>query len=129
MAFTRGLSEMIGKALAALPTTPASGTIKVDHDNVLGAAKIIRSQIDLLSDRIADRGVELLVQPAGGDSVSIEAATAWNNYLVQQDDSYAARVQQYIESLYNIVDQLRDSAVQYGFTEDQITNAFGERSA
>jgi uncharacterized protein YukE len=116
-------------AFEAIPTGPKSGQITVNHENILGAAKIIKAQVDTLSDTVADRSGDLLVQAAGGDTVSRFAADRWNENLVTSTASYSNRVQLYIDSLNKIVNQLRDAAVQYGFTEDEITQTFGQSGA
>jgi gas vesicle protein len=116
-------------ALEAIPNMPKSGKIAVNHENILGAAKIIKAQADTLSDTIADRSGDLLVQAAGGDTISRFAADRWNENLVTSSASYTNRVQQYVKSLNTVVDQLRDAAVQYGFTEDEIVQTFGKPGA
>jgi hypothetical protein len=116
-----------GGWLSQATATPSLGSakIKVNHDNVLAAAKIIQAQVDVLSDVIRDRMGDLAVIPPGNDRVSVEAANAWNNRLFLAEDSYANRVVQYVESLRKIVSQLTDSAKHYGFTEEDIAASFG----
>ena len=109
----------------ATPAPYGAAKIKVNHDNVLAAAKIIQTQVDALFDVLRLRGEELPVVPAGNDRVSIEVANAWNDRLIGADDSYASRVALYVESLQKLVTQLRDSAKQYGFSEEDIATSFG----
>jgi hypothetical protein len=109
----------------ATPTPYGAAKIKVNHDNVLAAAKIIQAQIDSLSDVMRNRVDDLSIVPAGNDRVSIEAANAWNDRLLGADDSYSKRVVMYVESLQKLVVQLRDSAKQYGFSEEDIAASFG----
>nr|WP_052478067.1 hypothetical protein [Kibdelosporangium sp. MJ126-NF4]CEL15768.1 hypothetical protein [Kibdelosporangium sp. MJ126-NF4]CTQ93694.1 hypothetical protein [Kibdelosporangium sp. MJ126-NF4] len=113
----------------AIPEAPAgSATMKVNHDNVLAAAKIIQTQIDALNDTLTLHGPALVVEPTADDPVSLDAAEAWNFRLVLADDSYGARINEYVESLNKLVTQLKDSAKTYGFNEQDITAAFGGTS-
>lgn len=124
-----GLFAGIAAAVQAIPSMPQSGKMVVNAGNILGAAKIIQTQVDALMDSIADHGTDLYVQAAGFDSVSRFAADKWNENLVTSPASYRNRVQQYVDSLNTVLDQLRDAAVQYGFTEEEITESFGKPSA
>ncbi|RSM68903.1 hypothetical protein DMH04_46835 [Kibdelosporangium aridum] len=116
--------------LAAVPeSAPTStATMKVNHDNVLAAAKIIQTQIDALTDAIRLNGPSLIIEPTADDPVSVDAANAWNHRLVGADDSYAARIGDYLQSLNLLIKQLRDSAKTYGFNEQDIEAAFGGTS-
>jgi hypothetical protein len=124
-----GLFAGIAAAIEAIPTMPQSGKMVVNAGNILGAAKIIQGQVDTLLDTLKARRRDLFVQAAGADTVSQYAAEQWNTNLLLSHDSYATRVEQYIQSLKTVVGQLRDAAVQYGFTEDEITETFGKPSA
>jgi hypothetical protein len=124
-----GLFAGVAAALEAIPSMPQSGKMVVNANNILGAAKIIQGQHDALLKTLKERRHDLIVQAAGADTVSKYAAIQWNTNLVLSADSYATRVEQYIESLKTVVGQLRDAAVQYGFTEDEITQTFGKPSA
>jgi hypothetical protein len=115
----------VSEVLSFVPTTPASATLTVNHDNVLAAAKIIQTQIDTLDDILGTKGPALVVDPAADDPVSQDAARAWNYRLVGADDSYAARIADYVLSLKKLVAQLKDSAKTYGFNEQDIAAAFG----
>jgi hypothetical protein len=44
--------------------------------------------------------------------------------LVEDDDSYAHRVADYVTSLKKLAVQLGDTAKAYGYTEDEIEAAF-----
>jgi hypothetical protein len=115
----------ITEVLNFIPTTPASATLTVNHDNVMAAAKIIQTQIDTLTDVFREHGHALFVEPAADDPVSSDAARAWNFRLVDADDSYSARIQDYILSLRNLISQLKDSAKTYGFNDQDIAATFG----
>jgi PE family len=113
---------------SAVPTAPAStATLKVNHDNVLAAAKIIQTQIDALKDSVDANGPALQVEPSATDPVSLDAARAWNHRLVGADDSYKARIDEYMVSLQKLVVQLQESAKAYGFSDSDIAATFGTR--
>jgi hypothetical protein len=104
-----------------------SGTFTVSKDNVLAAGKIIESQADALWEIWRDGFRELTVVPPGNDDVSVGLAEAWNARLLGNDDSYRNRVKDYIAGLRKLVVQLGDTAKTYGYTEDQIAAAFGNK--
>jgi len=107
-------------------TAPSSGGhFVVNHDNVLAAAKIIQSQVDELTDTFHAARGELHVVAPGDDEVSQRMAKAWNDILIRNEDSYAVRVQEYIEGLTKLVNQLKATAKDYGYNEEQITSALG----
>jgi hypothetical protein len=104
-----------------------SGTFTVTKDNVLAAGKIIESQVEALRDVWGDGVRDLTIVPPGKDDVSFSLANAWNARLVGNDDSYKNRVGDYITGLQRLVVQLGDTAKAYGYTEDQIAAAFGNK--
>ena len=110
-----------------LSQSVGSGTFTVNKDNVLAAGKIIESQAEALWEMWRDGVRDLTIVPPGNDDVSIGLATAWNNRLVESDDSYRNRVKDYIVGLRKLVVQLGDTAKAYGYTEDQIATAFGNK--
>jgi hypothetical protein len=111
--------------LEAVPTMPANATLTVNHDNVLAAAKIIQTQIESLQDVVRDNWHALSFDQVPGDLISRDAARAWNHRLVGADDSYAVRIDQYMDSLRSVVSQLKDSAKKYGFSDQDIADTFG----
>ncbi len=123
--FATGVGAFLNEVIQAIPTTPPNATLTVNHDNVLAAAKIIQTQIDALSDAFSQNAPALRIDNSAEDPVSRDAARAWNHRLVGADDSYAARIQQYLESLNKVAAQLRDSAKTYGFNDQDIAATFG----
>jgi len=112
-----------------LGSTPASGQhFKVNKDTVLASGKIINDQIVILTKAYDKAYEKLRVNLEGADEVNASIAGAWNSRLVDAPDSYAKRVTQYIVSLTNLVEQLRTSAEQYGFDDDEISTSLGVRS-
>jgi hypothetical protein len=102
----------------------SSGTFTVTQDNVLAAGRIIETQAEALRElwRNASRGMR--VDPPGDDDVSTRIAPAWNDLLINNDDSYQNRVKDYIDGLKKLAVQLGDTAKAYGYSEDEIAAAF-----
>jgi hypothetical protein len=107
----------------------SSGTFTVTKDNVLAAARIIETQADALFKTFRGARDELRIEPPGSDDVSSRIAPAWNDRLVDGDDSYAERISAYVVGLRKLAVQLGDSAKAYGYTEDQIESAFRGQGA
>lgn len=103
-----------------------SGTFTVNKDNVLAAGRIIESQADTLFDLWKSRSRDLRVLPPGEDSVSQAMAQAWNDRLYEDEDSYRSRIQDYILGLRKLGVQLGDAAKAYGYSEEEISAAFGK---
>lgn len=123
---SRGVSAAF-QQVEKLTKAVGSGTFTVNKGNVLAAGKIIESQADALFDMWRDGVWDLRIVPPGNDDVSIRLAQAWNDRLLENDDSYKERVKDYITGLRKLVVQLGDTAKAYGFTEDQIAAAFGNK--
>lgn len=126
--FVNAAAGMVHAAMKDLATANA-GRFVVNEDNVLAAGKIIQAQIDALKDRLDDSKGDLRVVPPGSDRVSGLVAEEWNKRLIDDEGSYAARVDAYIVGLENLVTQLRDSALGYGYNEEEIAAALGTKSA
>jgi hypothetical protein len=120
----RGVEAAFKQAVAATKGI-TSGTFTVNKDNVLAAGRIVESQADALSQIWRDSATNLKIEPPGNDDVSIRMAAAWNDRLVQDDDAYSKRIGEYVAGLKKLAVQLADTAKSYGYTEDQITSAFG----
>ncbi|MEV1114286.1 hypothetical protein AB0I91_04410 [Actinosynnema sp. NPDC049800] len=119
--------KLLNDTMAA---SPVSGQkFEVSRDTVLQAGKIIDDQADRLNKAWQRAAKDLRVELGdGADPVNAGVAEAWNSRLVEADDSYGERIRQYIDSLDNLVKQLRSVAEQYGFTEEEVTTAFGAKS-
>ena len=132
-----GVGGVVGAAVGALHA--AEGTLDkmfgaaqvssqkftVNRDTVLQAGKIIGDESLKLHDALGDAVDKLRVHV--NDSVNRQIASAWNERLVDGTESYARRVQQYIDSLDKLVEQLREAAKQYGFTEEEVGASFGTK--
>ncbi|MFI9811091.1 hypothetical protein [Saccharothrix variisporea] len=113
-----------------LANSPGPGAkFEVNKDTVLKAASVVQRQIDILDEKLFDALRDLRINLDGLDEVNRDIAAAWNDRLVEHDDSYARRVDEYLVSLNNLVEQLRGAAKQYGFTEEEIQTAVGGAGA
>jgi hypothetical protein len=121
--FGRGINEAFRQVDQATQGV-SSGTFTVSQHNILAAARIIESQADALFKRLKASQRELFVEAPGSDDISLRIAPAWNDRLLEDDDSYAHRVADYVTGLKKLAVQLGDTAKAYGFTEDEIEAAF-----
>jgi hypothetical protein len=126
---TAVLTASTGAGLGAETTIPQAANITVNRDNVLKAAKIIQDALDTEGQQIRSNLPILQVMAPGEDQISVQAAQAWNDRLAGGADSYTVRVEQYLQSLQNLVDNLITSAKQYGYSDQQIADAFGQTGA
>lgn len=101
----------------------------VTKDTVLQAGKLIHDQAVVLRNALDEAFGSLTVRLNDPDEVNADIAAAWNSRLVDGQDSYSTRVEQYIASLKDLVEQLREAARQYEFTEDEVTAALGAARA
>ncbi|MGW6443955.1 hypothetical protein [Lentzea sp. NPDC055074] len=101
---------------------------RVEKDTVLQAGKVVHDQWRLLDDEYKDKAELLRIRTASGDKVTADVVEAWNDRLVINDDSYGNRIKAYIDALKNLSDQLKASAQQYGFTDEEISATFGPKS-
>lgn len=115
-------SAGIGTELASVPQTQPN--ITVNHANVLQAARIIQDALDGEGQQIRATLPNLRVLAPGADHISVQAAKAWNDRLTGDADSYSVRVEEYLQSLQTLVDNLISSAKQYGYSDQQISDAF-----
>lgn len=126
--YGRGINEAFWQVDQATRSV-SSGTFTVTKDNVLAAARIIETQADALFEQWKGAKEELRIEPPGDDDVSTRIAPAWNDRLVDDDDSYAERIGAYVLGLRKLAVQLGDTAKSYGYTEDEIEAAFRGQGA
>ncbi|MEU4448340.1 hypothetical protein AB0K14_35575 [Actinosynnema sp. NPDC050801] len=119
--------KRLGDTMAAAPG--GSQQFKVEKDTVLRAGAVINDQIDQLTRSYRAAYRDLRISTGGLDKVNEDIAAAWNERLIDHDDSYASRVEMYIESLTGLVEQLRGAAKQYGHTDEDIEAAMGAAGA
>jgi hypothetical protein len=103
----------------------SGGHLTVNHDTVLQVGKIIHDHWQQLNEITLVKLQSMELGVLGQDLVSQAATTEWAKILVANDDSYSKRIAQYIDGLGKLADQLKTAAKQYGYTEDEITTAFG----
>jgi hypothetical protein len=124
----RGINEafrQVAKATSGL----SSGTFTVNQENVLAAARIIDTAADDLFRLLRESKRNVRIDPPGGDEVSTRMSRAWNDRLLDDEDSYAERVGEYVLGLRKLAVQLGDTAKAYGYSEEQIEAAFRAQSA
>ena len=122
-----GLTQHSGPSEAPSPAL-AGISLQINKDNVRQVRATILHAVDHAKDTLSEARARMRLEPCAEDPVSEEAAAAWNARLVDAPDSYAERLQQYVDSLYHLCDQLEDTAKQYGYTEEEITNTFKDKS-
>ena len=118
----RGINDAFTQVTQATANL-TSGTFTINKDNVLAAAKIIHTLAHNLLHELKESRKDLRVAPPGDDDVSIRVAPAWNDMLVDNTDSYANRIQQYVDGLNKLAQQCGDSAKAYGYTDQEIAGA------
>lgn len=132
MHFSGEISQGVSQAFTQLEKVSKvvnSGTFTVNHENVLAAARIIDAQADALQQKLRGAADALWLESPGNDDVSVRMAAAWNDLLLNNDDSYQVRINEYVASLRRLAGQLGDAARSYGYSEDEISAAFGSASA
>jgi hypothetical protein len=117
-------SASTGAGLGVELTVPQTQNITVNHENVLRAARIIQDALDGEGQQIRANLPLLQVIAPGEDQISVQAAAAWNTRLSGDADSFSVRVEEYLQGLQKLVDNLVASARQYGYTDEQIADAF-----
>ncbi|GHH36402.1 hypothetical protein GCM10017774_23170 [Lentzea cavernae] len=120
MAF-KAASSMMDRLTAG----PSTQQFSVNKDTVLKAGKVVHDQLELL-EKAYRLNVPKLRIPGSDDKVSEDVVKAWNDRLVFHNDSYANRITLYLEKLQNLADQLKSSAEQYGYTEDEVKAVFSK---
>lgn len=114
----------LGKMFGAAESSTQG--FKVERDTVLQSGKIIADEVVKLHEKFALVSEHLYVNTDG--EVNDAVAKAWNSRLVEGEESYSGRVQQYIDSLTGLVEQLRTAAEKYGFTDEEVVAALGPKS-
>ncbi|KOV75529.1 hypothetical protein ADL03_44700 [Nocardia sp. NRRL S-836] len=118
-----GAFKAASAVLDRMSAGPSTQQFHVDKDTVLKAGKVIAEQYDKL-EKAYRRNVPKLRIPTTDDQVTADVVEAWNDRLVYHTDSYANRLTRYMEALESLSEQLKTSAQQYGYTEDEITAVF-----
>ncbi|MGW1676732.1 hypothetical protein [Saccharopolyspora sp. NPDC002376] len=107
------------------PPSPGGGqTLTVNKDNVLEVRKVILAAAEEARQKLRDLMPSLIVSAPGEDEVSATSATVWTANLVGNQDSHYARLQQYVDNVFDLGRQLEEAAKQYGYTDDEIVASF-----
>lgn len=109
------------------PVAPGVADIMVDPAKLLDVAKVVEDQASALEDNLFSRLGELRIDAPGGDIVSTNVATAWNQLIADGDRSYAVQVRQYVAGLHQLVAQLRKAAEEYHVSDHDQAVAVKER--
>ncbi|KJK42081.1 hypothetical protein UK23_38830 [Lentzea aerocolonigenes] len=102
---------------------PSNQQFHVEKDTVLQAGKVIHDQWLFLQEKYSEVLPKLRIVTMDG-KVTSDVVTAWNDRLLFHDDSYANRILAYLKALESLSDQLKTSAQQYGFTDEEIMTSF-----
>ncbi|MGH4012964.1 MAG: PE domain-containing protein [Pseudonocardiaceae bacterium] len=104
---------------------PTAGpSFQVNPDNVLQAHKIMQDAANRLTDGIAPLRATLRLDEMGGDPVSREAAAAFTHRMSAGESSYLAIALQFRDELQRGANALRQSALEYGWTDEDIARGF-----
>ena len=106
-----------------LSSGPSTQQFHVDKDTVLKAGKVIHDQWLMLDEVYGDNADKLRIK-SSGDKITADVVEAWNDRLVFHEDSYANRIKLYLDSLKSLSDQLKASAQQYGYTDEEVMATF-----
>ncbi|TQJ03592.1 hypothetical protein [Amycolatopsis cihanbeyliensis] len=112
---------------AGVPTAPDARDIRVDPSRLLEVAAVIETQANQLQDKVRAQLEALRIEPPSQDVVSIHAVEAWNNVIVDGEESYERRVRSYVQGLRSLVEQLRAASAEYEGSEDERAESFGDR--
>ncbi|ANZ37299.1 hypothetical protein BBK82_15765 [Lentzea guizhouensis] len=119
-------------ASAALDRMSSAGPqqFEVNEKTVLDAGRLIQDQAKALNDALNMHmfGLRIPADAHAADRVSADIVEAWNDRLVDNPDSYANRVLDYIKNLNGLGEQLKAAAEQYKLSEEDITATFGPKA-
>lgn len=118
-----------GDALGTAIDVTGGTRIVVEPEQVLAAAKLVGEQAEALTDVLMQYGPTMRVGPPSENQVSVALAEAWNDAVVDADDSHLARAEEYLKGLRSLQLQLREAARRYNLDDDETAAAFGDRSA
>lgn len=119
------LGDMVFEASGSLSKASQSVKLNVDQNNVMQAARIVQAEALHFGGRVM-YWARLMdeARPMGGDPVSEELNRVLGLKLFGGDDSYVNRCFEYVGMLEGLAEQLRQAALTYGFTEEQVTAQF-----
>jgi hypothetical protein len=125
-----GAFKAASSFLDGLSAGPSTQKFEVNEKNVLDAGRLIQDQARALNDALNMHmfGLRIPADAHAADRVSADIVEAWNDRLIDNPDSYANRVLDYIKNLNNLGEQLKTAAQQYELSEEEITATFGPKA-
>lgn len=104
--------------------TGGSSSFRVSPDNVLQAHKIMQDAVHRLTEQLRPLTRDLRLEQMGGDPVSAEAANAFTHRMRDSADSYLVRTYQFRDELSRAAQALRQTALEYGWTDEDVARGF-----
>ncbi|MGO1053710.1 hypothetical protein [Crossiella sp. CA198] len=117
------LAGYYGRWEDAAPPPSGDLKIKVSREQVLQAYSIFMNEGQNLRIELQQLQDKLRVPPCGGDPVSEDSANLMTWRFVDAPDSYYNRYSGLADSFMETAEQLRASAKEYGFTDEDIAGA------
>lgn len=110
------------------PVTAGGITLTVDKDTVLAVHQRIANRADILGRRVDDLRQQMRQVPCAADPVSVDAAKVMNCRFIDAPDSHVNRAVDFARELRRAAEALHQTALQYGYTEDEIAATFRGRT-
>ena len=98
---------------------------KVTRENVLDAYRLFQGEADRLTTVLTKNAFKLRIDRCGDDPVSQDAVDTFNPKL----SKLRAQCTSYVQDLANAAEELKRTAVSYGYTDEQIAHSLGSPSA
>lgn len=97
-----------------------AGSFRVNQDNVLQAHAAALHAADRVRGVLESNGRDMRLEAMGTDPVSIEAAAAFTSRL----QKYVMFGWNYVNELERLAGSLREAALTYGYTDDEVARGF-----
>src|SRR5687768_2682408 len=98
---------------------------QVNRENVLGVYQLVQSEADRLDKVVQKSGYKLRIDLCGGDPVSKDAMETFNAELTR----LRTQCEDYVRMLFSTAAQLKQTALSYGFTEEQIAHSLNSATS
>lgn len=95
-------------------------SFRVGPENVLQARAAVQTAADGIRNSVNANRDDMRLEAMGGDPVSIEAAVAFTDRLQE----YVAFADDYVRELQRLADALREAALTYGYTDEDVARGF-----
>jgi hypothetical protein len=123
------ITAVVSEATGTLHRASEGLKLAVNQDNILQAARIIETEAEHFKRQVLARSEQMYIDRLGGDPVSGEVARVLTSKFVLASDSYINRCLDYATMLEKLAKQLGESALTYGYTEEQVTQQFSAAKA